>query len=103
MWITYYNTSFVLSILCFLSYLGTVNPQRMDAAAFHWHLSLYPIPGNDDFSREEESGEHRDDSVGVMGGNVKWWRSRLTDQGGCNERSWKESKEGKECELDKEF
>lgn len=48
-------------------------------------------------------GEHRDGSVGVYGGKCEMRRSRLADQGGCNERSWKESKEGKECELEKEF
>lgn len=43
----------------------------MDAAAVHWHLSLYPLLLTDDFTREgEESnpGEHGDGSGGVHGG-----------------------------------
>lgn len=68
--IMYYYISFFLSILCFLSFLSTVNPYRMDAAAAHWHSSPYPLLLTDDFTREEEesnTGKHGDGSEGVHG------------------------------------
>lgn len=53
----------------------------MDAAAAHWHSSLYPLLLADDFTREEEvetnAGEHGDGIGGVHGGNNKMWRSRM--------------------------
>ncbi len=78
----------------------------MDAAADHWHFSLYPLPLTDDFTREEEesnTGEHGDGSGGVLEGNHEMWRSKNEEEGGCKERSWKESGEVKECKSEKEF
>lgn len=37
------------------------------------------------------------------GGNREMWRSRVKEEGDCNEMSWKESGEVKECESEKEF
>lgn len=53
----------------------------MDAAAVHWHSSLYPLNLTDDFTRKEEeesnTGEHGDGSGGAHGGNDEMWRSRM--------------------------
>lgn len=52
----------------------------MDAAADHWHFSLYPLLLTDDFTREEEesnAGEHGDGSGGVLEGNHEMWRSGM--------------------------
>lgn len=80
----------------------------MDAAAVHWHLSLYPIPLTDDFSREEERRKAIQENTGMvveecMGGKLWNVEVRNVEEGGCNERNWKESGEVKECKSEKIF
>lgn len=77
----------------------------MDAAAVHWHFSLYPLPLTDDFTREEEesnTGEHGDGSRGVHGGNHEMWRSRMKRREAVMRGAGRKV-ENKECELERDF
>lgn len=73
----------------------------MDAAAAHWHSSLYPLLLHDDFTREEKEEntmvEHGDGSGGDAWGEQWNVEVKNEEEGGYNERSWKESGEVKEC------
>lgn len=68
-------------------------------------MAQIPIPASDDFTREKEESKNGENMEMVVEGCMgERWNVEVKneEEEGCNERSWKESRDAKECEPERE-